>query len=62
MQEQIENPHFQRIDTALRTLERAISERLPACTRGELEHVYDRLQTLVTEVSAVLIGREVRSD
>ena len=50
------------IDTALHTLERAISEHLPACTRGELEDVYDRLQILVTEVSVVLIGREVRSD
>jgi hypothetical protein len=62
MHEQTANPRFQTIDNVLPTLERTISEHLPACTRGELEQVYDRLQTLVTEVSVVLIGREVRSD
>ena len=62
MQQQNEKSRFEPIDTALRTLERTVSEHLPGCTRGELEQLYDRLQNLVTEVSAALIGRETRSD
>ena len=62
MQQPDENPRFEPIDRALRTLERAISEHVSECTHGELDQLYDRLQKLVIAVSTVLIGREVRSD